>query len=421
MSTQDNLENGAPVHQASNPTDQEPLATTDIPHNQTTSTEKRRQTSVSLRMKDLEQQERADSPDRELFYAMATRRLVFRNVLKVISMIIMDVALPVVLYFVLKGPLGNPAYALLIGGVPALIMVIIRLIYSRSLDAIGILVFLAFLISAIVAFASGDARILTFEKSIVTLILGVVFIITTLPIKFGKARFKPFMLLVIKQLIPLGSINPSLVQREIVPRSEEVNGQQQYTTTSNAKPLNSVHPADPQCISTQEKTGNKTPMDSTAPTENGTARSAHTVTTTNDLVCHKPSRRRSKFNRIIMRQLFGDTSGPLIDKYDWMYVHSKRFRHDITFLTLWWGFILFLEFIIRLALVLSPTISLDQVVTFANIAFGVICAVGGVVSIIYLFFRFKGTKAEVDVRLQEEGLVDEEGMMLIEAEYELDI
>jgi hypothetical protein len=70
---------------------------------------------------------------------MATRRLIARNVFKVIAMIIMDVALPVLLYFVLKGPLGNPAYALLIGGVPALIMVIIRLVYSRSLDAIGIL------------------------------------------------------------------------------------------------------------------------------------------------------------------------------------------------------------------------------------------------------------------------------------------
>jgi hypothetical protein len=107
--------------------------------NRLSTEEKDRKTSTSIGPHELEEQELANNPDRELFYAMATRRLIFRNVLKVIAMIIMDVALPVLLYFVLKGPLGNPAYALLIGGVPALIMVILRLIYARSLDALGIL------------------------------------------------------------------------------------------------------------------------------------------------------------------------------------------------------------------------------------------------------------------------------------------
>lgn len=281
------------------------------------------------------------------------------------------------------------------------------------------LVFLAFLISAIVAFASGDARILTFEKSIVTLILGVVFLITTLPIKFRGSRFKPFMLLVIKQLLPLGNINPNLVQRDVIPGSDATaNGQQQYTMTSNTKPINAVHPFEAQGPA-EENMVNKTPVDAT-PEPTTANRSMSKVSNTTDLESHKPIRRRSRFNKMIMRQLFGDTSGPLIDKYDWMYFHSERFKFDITFLTLWWGFILFMEFIIRLALVLSP-MSLDQVVTYANIAFGIICAVGGVVSIIYLFFRFKGTKAEVDAKLRAEGLVDEEGMMMIEAENEFDM
>lgn len=136
MFSHDTAQNGNPVEPTSSTPDQ---AINDTPHKQRISEEKGRQVSVSSRTKELDQQERVDNADRELFYAMATRRLIARNVFKVIAMIIMDVALPVVLYFVLKGPLGNPAYALLIGGVPALIMVIIRLVYSRSLDAIGIL------------------------------------------------------------------------------------------------------------------------------------------------------------------------------------------------------------------------------------------------------------------------------------------
>ncbi|KAG2189302.1 hypothetical protein INT44_004444 [Umbelopsis vinacea] len=393
--------------------------TLDTPHpdqNRLSTEEKYRKASSSIGPHELEEQELANNADRELFYAMATRRLIFRNVLKVIAMIIMDVALPVLLYFVLKGPLGNPAYALLIGGVPALIMVIFKLVYSKSLDAIGILVFLAFLVSAIVAFASGDARILTFEKSIVTLILGVGFIITVLPIKFRSVRLKPFMLLVIKQLIPLGNINPSLVYGPAnVASVEPVD--QQYTNTTNAKAMNSIHPAE-QELPNEKPNGNAL---GATPEENGIKRDS-TATNNHDLETNRRSiRRRSRFNKYIVRQLFGDpTTGSSIDKYDWMFENSKRFRFDITFLTLWWGFILFLEFIIRLALVLSP-ISLDQVVTFANIAFGVICAVGGVVSIIYLFFRFKPTKAQVDERLREERLVDEEGMMLILAEEDFDM
>jgi hypothetical protein len=276
-------------------------------------------------------------------------------------------------------------------------------------------VFLAFLVSAIVAFASGDARILTFEKSIVTLILGVGFLITVLPIKFRSVRLKPFMLLVIKQLVPLGTINPSLVYGPAnVASVEPVD--QQYTNTTNVKPINSVHPAEQQ--SPNEKPIGNAP-DAT-PEGNGFKRDSIS-TNKHDLESNKrPNRRRSRFNKYIMAQLFGDTTGSAVDKYDWMYENSHRFRFDITFLTIWWGFILFLEFIIRLALVLSP-VSLDQVVTYANIAFGVICAIGGVVSIIYLFYRFKGTKTQVDERLRETRLVDEEGMMLIQAEEDLDM
>ncbi|CAM0134888.1 hypothetical protein VKS41_000541 [Umbelopsis sp. WA50703] len=421
MSSQENMPNGHSFAENTT-TDSNAGPTQATPHTtdaRTTSVmtgKKTEASSMSVGLKELEQQVDDANPDREHFYALATRRLIWRNVFKVIMMIIMDVALPVILYFVLKGPLGNPAYALLIGGVPALLMVIIRLIHSRTVDALGILVFLAFLISAIVAFASGDARILTFEKSIVTLILGVGFIITCLPIKSKKFRLKPFMLLIIKQLVPLGTINPSLVQRDIAPMRQTTGQDQQFTTTQS-KSGNAVHPTDTDPTS-EGHTAIKMDPPVNSPTGKTSTFSAKSANTMNSqLSQEKKLRKRSKLNRMIVASLFGETFGPSMDKYDWMYQNSKRFRFDITALTLWWGFILFLEFIIRLAMVLSP-LGLDQVVTYANIAFGVICAVGGAFSVVYLLFRFKTTKAEVDRRLNEEGLVDEAGMMLIAEEKE---
>jgi hypothetical protein len=144
MSSQENMPNGHSFAENTT-TDSNAGPTQATPHTtdaRTTSVmtgKKTEASSMSVGLKELEQQVDDANPDREHFYALATRRLIWRNVFKVIMMIIMDVALPVILYFVLKGPLGNPAYALLIGGVPALLMVIIRLIHSRTVDALGIL------------------------------------------------------------------------------------------------------------------------------------------------------------------------------------------------------------------------------------------------------------------------------------------
>lgn len=235
------------------------------------------------------------------------------------------------------------------------------------------------------------------------------------------------MLLIVKQLVPLGTINPSLVQRDIAPKRQTTGDEQNLTTNGDqqlsntqSKFSNAVHPTDTDPTS-EGHTAIKmdTPIAADAQTGRHTTFSANTADTMNSQQSEKKGklRKRSRLNRMIFSSLFGESYGPSMDKYDWMYQNSKRFRFDITALTLWWGFILFLEFIIRLAMVVSP-MGLDQVVTYANIAFGVICAVGGVTSIIYLLFRFKKTKAEVDQRLNEEGLVDEAGMMLIAEEKE---
>jgi len=135
----------------------------------------------------------------------------FKKFAPMVATLVMDIALPVAIYFILKNYI-DPVWALLAAGGPALIAVVLKGIIKRQLDIIGILVFCAFAISAVVAIVTGDPRILVFEKSIVTAVLGVVFLVSLIPFKIKSCRggkpfvMKPFLYWVLQQVFPLGQI-----------------------------------------------------------------------------------------------------------------------------------------------------------------------------------------------------------------------
>ena len=94
--------------------------------------------------------------------------------------ILMDVILPLVIYFGLQKYI-RPVYALLIASSPPLVMVIFKAIWSRTFDALGFLVFFTFAISAIVAIITRNPIVLLLEKSMVTGIVSMIFTFTLIP------------------------------------------------------------------------------------------------------------------------------------------------------------------------------------------------------------------------------------------------
>ena len=117
--------------------------------------------------------------------------------------ILVDVILPVVIYFSLQKRI-KPVYALLVAGTPPLAMVIIKGFISRTFDALGFLVFIAFLISAIVAVITHNPIVLLLEKSIVTGILSIIFALTLLPLSICRKwlHTKPFDYYFYQDLVP---------------------------------------------------------------------------------------------------------------------------------------------------------------------------------------------------------------------------
>lgn len=117
--------------------------------------------------------------------------------------ILVDVILPLVIYFSLQKRI-KPVYALLVAGTPPLVMVIIKGILARTFDALGFLVFIAFLISAIVAVLTRNPIILLLEKSVITGILSLIFGLTLIPSQCCQKYFhiRPLAYYFYRDLVP---------------------------------------------------------------------------------------------------------------------------------------------------------------------------------------------------------------------------
>ncbi|RKO84630.1 hypothetical protein BDK51DRAFT_37349, partial [Blyttiomyces helicus] len=111
-------------------------------------------------------------------------------------------------------PLPTPnlrqVWALLLAGIPPLFAVIYSAVRHRSIDVVGALVFFAFAVSGIVAAATDNARLLLFEKSLVTSILGVVFLISlahgSVTWRGRRIAFVPLILIIVKEIMPIGDL-----------------------------------------------------------------------------------------------------------------------------------------------------------------------------------------------------------------------
>lgn len=254
------------------------------------------------------------------------RHFIRHQALHLLITIIADVIIPVVLYFILNKFI-DPWIALLIGSVPALLIVIVKGVWKRTVDIVALTVFVAFAISAIVAVATRNGRILIFEKSVVTFILGIVFFISLIPFTIPRfwskdktpLQVKPLVLIVGKQLLPLGDMNKQT------------------------------------------------------------------------------------------------TGGVEITRWDWMYDTIPRFRRECRILTAVWAFGLIAEFLGRMGMYLS-VLTLDQVVLYANVYFGVILGILVIITIVYMFWVRKKVLSGVEAWLENEGWKDGAGGVNVEME-----
>lgn len=103
-----------------------------------------------------------------------------QHVPRFIMTMVIDIVLPLGIFFGLQSFI-KPVYALIIAGAPPFIMIIIKAILSRTFDALGFIVLMGFIVSAIIGITTQDPRILLLGQSFVTGTICSIFTITLIP------------------------------------------------------------------------------------------------------------------------------------------------------------------------------------------------------------------------------------------------
>ncbi|KAJ2963298.1 hypothetical protein NQZ79_g1700 [Umbelopsis isabellina] len=114
--------------------------------------------------------------------------------------LLVDVVLPIMLYYILKEHMSQLA-ALLISSAPPCAMVIFQAIFTRRLDPLGLIIIFSFVISAAVSVVDSNPRILLFKDSITTGCLGTIFLCSLIPLKIWRFHFKPITYGVASQML----------------------------------------------------------------------------------------------------------------------------------------------------------------------------------------------------------------------------
>ncbi|CAF1229734.1 unnamed protein product [Rotaria sordida] len=145
---------------------------------------------------------------------------------RLITTILIDVILPLAMYFILQ-KYTKTVYALVISGVPPILMVIFKAILSRTFDALGFIVFIGFVISAIVAIASQDPIVLLFGQALVTGVICCIFAVTLIPFYRCHHRFqlRPLVYYIYQDLAPIKRTQIGLPESLFRNRQESIKGQ----------------------------------------------------------------------------------------------------------------------------------------------------------------------------------------------------
>jgi hypothetical protein len=115
--------------------------------------------------------------------------------------ILVDVVVPMVIYLILHKHV-KPVHALLAAGIPPFLMIIIKASLSRTFDALGFIVLIAFVASALAAMITHNPTVILLEKSLITGMISFIFGITLIPCSCCQYRVRPLAFYFYQDFVP---------------------------------------------------------------------------------------------------------------------------------------------------------------------------------------------------------------------------
>ncbi|GAA3622309.1 hypothetical protein GCM10022419_129950 [Nonomuraea rosea] len=92
--------------------------------------------------------------------------------------VLVDIALPIIVYYVLQGFGVAPALALCAGGAVSGIGVVIGVVRRRRVDAVALIVLVLFALGLLTSLLTGDGRFVLVKDSLLTGVFGVAFLVS---------------------------------------------------------------------------------------------------------------------------------------------------------------------------------------------------------------------------------------------------
>lgn len=179
---------------------------------------------------------RSDENGQSTSQTQKTKQGQYRIYLNIGLMIFFDAVLPIILYFVLKKYIRE-TYALIISSIPPFFVAVFGFVRRRRADVLGIILVFSFVISAIVVALRDDPRIHLLRRSAVTGIIGVIFLITLIPIKIGSFRVRPLVFYFAKDMATGGAFGNSSSSSELTGLTEDEPVDERWDRYWNSYPL----------------------------------------------------------------------------------------------------------------------------------------------------------------------------------------
>ncbi|KAI8077058.1 hypothetical protein BDF21DRAFT_342100 [Thamnidium elegans] len=126
--------------------------------------------------------------------------LFLRFIKPIVTMLVVDVGLPLAIYYILKIWLSI-LVSLILSGIPPLLRVIYVFWKRRKIDILGCIFVVSFVLSAILSLISGNARVALVRDSATTAIVSLMFLVTLIPIQTKWFTVRPLIYLISQQMM----------------------------------------------------------------------------------------------------------------------------------------------------------------------------------------------------------------------------
>ncbi|KAI9483582.1 MAG: hypothetical protein EXX96DRAFT_632164 [Benjaminiella poitrasii] len=132
-----------------------------------------------------------------------------RPITNFILAVLWSIGLPILLYHLLKPRLGQ-VVAMIIASCPPLVIVVFRMIKTKTLDVLGFVAGISFLITGIISIAQPSPQVSTICESITPLLVGVFCLLSLFPLKIGSFELRPLVFQVANQIMPRTPVSDEL-------------------------------------------------------------------------------------------------------------------------------------------------------------------------------------------------------------------